>query len=83
MKTKVSIRYISGREEKFEVDLYGGKWVESRLREFANNPTILLQTGEEIIIIPATAIESITIPMAEPEGKSIDLPNVRKAKRLK
>ena len=83
MKTKVTIRYLSGREEKFEMELHGGKFVEARLKEFANKPTILLQTDEEIIIIPATAIESITLPMADSEEKSLALPNVRRAKRVK
>ena len=82
MKTQVTIRYVSGREEQYEVELHGGKFVEARLKEFANNPTILLQTDDEIIIIPATAIETITLPLPDPEGTSFALPNVRKAKRL-
>lgn len=83
MKAKVTIRYISGREEEYEVTLQGGKFVEARLKEFANNPTILLQTDEEVIIIPATAIETITIPLSDSDGKLLDLPNVRRAKRMK
>jgi hypothetical protein len=82
VKTKVSIRYLSGRNEEFEVELWGGKWAEARLKEFANNPTFLFQTDEEVIIIPATAIETISIHLMDSEGESIALPDVRKARRV-
>jgi hypothetical protein len=45
--------------------------------------TILLQTEKEVVIIPATAIESITIPVPASVGRASALPDVRKAKRLK
>jgi hypothetical protein len=83
MKTKITIRYVSGREEQFEVELYGGGSAESRLEEFSKNPTVVLQTGKDIIIIPATAIECITLPLPEPAGATVPLRNVRKGKRLK
>ena len=83
MKTKLTIRYVSGREEQFEVELYGGGAAEARLEEFINKPAIVLQTEKEVVIIPATAIESIALPFPEAAGKAIALPNVRKAKRLK
>jgi hypothetical protein len=83
MKTKLIVRYVSGREQEFEVELFGGPSAEARLKEFANRPTILLQTEKEVVIIPATAIESITLPLPESSGKAVDLPDVRKAKRLK
>jgi hypothetical protein len=35
MKAPVTVRFVSGREEKFEVDLWGGEGGE-RLRAFAN-----------------------------------------------
>jgi hypothetical protein len=82
MNTKLIVRYVSGREEQFEVELLGGTSAEARLKEFVKNPTIVLQTEQEVVIIPATAIESITLPLAESAGEAIALPNVRKAKRL-
>jgi hypothetical protein len=83
MKTKLRVRYVSGREEEFELQLIGGSSAESRLKEFTKNPTIVLQTENEVIIIPATAIENIILPLPESEDNPIALPNVRKAKRLK
>jgi hypothetical protein len=83
MKTKLTIRYVSGREEQFEVELYGGGAAEARLEEFINKPAIVLQTEKELVIIPATAVESITLPFPESAGKAVALPNVRKARRLK
>ncbi len=83
MKSKVLVRYLSGREEQFEVDLFGGAAAEARLREFAKSPTIVLQTEKELVLIPATAIESITLPLPESVGKGAVLPNVRKGRRLK
>jgi hypothetical protein len=83
MKTNVIVRYVSGREEKFEMELFGGTSAEARLKEFVKNPAIVLQTEEEVIIIPATAIESITLPIPASAGKKIVLPDVRRARRLK
>ena len=83
MKTKLAIRYVSGREEQFEVELYGGGAAEARLEEFINKPAIVLQTEKELVIIPASAVESITLPFPESVGKATTLPNVRKARRLK
>jgi hypothetical protein len=83
MKTKLIVRYVSGREEQFEVELFEGASPEARLKEFTKDPTIVLQTEKDVVIIPATAIESITLSLPEPAGKAIALPDVRKAKRLK
>jgi hypothetical protein len=83
MKTKLIVRFVSGREEQFEVELFGGPSAEARLKEFAKDPTIVLQTEKEVVIIPATAIESITLSLPEPSGKTIALPDVLKGKRLK
>jgi hypothetical protein len=83
MKTNLTIRYISGREEQFEVELFGGASAEDRLEQFAKKPTIVLQTAKEVVVIPATAIECITFPVPEPAGKAIGLPTVRKGKRIK
>jgi hypothetical protein len=83
MKTRLIVRYVSGRLEEFEVELFGGQSAEGRLKEFAKDPTIVLQTDKEVVIIPATAIERITLPLPEPSSKATALPHVRKAKRLK
>jgi hypothetical protein len=77
------VRFVSGREERFDVEFFGPTGAESRLKEFAKNPSLLLQTDKELIVIPATSIECITFALPASGGKSIDLPNVRKAKRLK
>jgi hypothetical protein len=83
MKTKLSVRYVSGREEQFEVELFGGTAAEDRLKDFSKSPTLLLQTEKEIVIIPATAVETMTLQVPESAGRAIALPDVRKAKRLK
>jgi hypothetical protein len=85
MKTKAVIRYVSGREESFEVDLIGleGPSADARMKEFVKNPTLMLQTEKELIIIPSTAIECITMTLPDLAGKAITAPNVRKAKRVK
>jgi hypothetical protein len=82
MKTTVVIRYVSGREEQFETELVGGNSAEDRLKAFSQNPTILLQTENEIVLIPATAIERISLPLPEADEERIPLPNVRKATRI-
>jgi hypothetical protein len=83
VKTKATIRYVSGRSEEFEVDLFGGSNAEARLKEFMKDPTIVLQTDKEVVIIPASAIETITLGMPEAVAKEVSFPNVRKAKRVK
>src|SRR6267142_2290929 len=58
---KMTVRCTSGREECFEIELYGsGKSAGFRLKDFVNDPTVLLQTADELILIPAAAIECIT-----------------------
>jgi hypothetical protein len=52
-------------------------------RSFLTNPTLVLQTEKEIVIIPATAVEGITRSLPESAGKAMDLANLGKAKRLK
>jgi hypothetical protein len=58
-------------------------FAEARLKEFSKDPTLVFQTDKEIIIIPATAIESITIALPADSVKTSTLPNLRKAKRLR
>jgi hypothetical protein len=83
MKSKVTIRYTSSREDQFEVDLFGGGASEARLKEFIKDPTIVLQTETELIIIPANSIERITLSLPQSGSEHVALPNVRKGKRLK
>jgi hypothetical protein len=40
MKTKVNVRYVSGRSEQFEVELFGAAFED--INEFLTNPTIVL-----------------------------------------
>jgi hypothetical protein len=83
MKSKLKIRFVSGRVEEYEVDFFGGTSTEDRLKKFAADPTIVLKTEEELIVIPSTAIECITIPLSGSAGQTIALPGVRKADRVK
>jgi hypothetical protein len=83
METKATVRFISGREEQFEVELFGGTAAETRLKEFVRDPTIVLQTEEEIIIIPSTAVECIILPFPEFGRDTLDFQGIRKARRLK
>jgi hypothetical protein len=82
VKSQVTIRFVSGREEQFEIELWGGTGAETRLQQFAENPSLLLQTAEEVLIIPGAAIECISIKL--PPGDSrFKLKDLRPAKRIK
>jgi len=81
MKAPVTVRFVSGREERFEVDLWGGSGGEARLKAFAANPTLLLQTGDEVLIIPASAVECISIKLPEDDSRFKKL-DVRPATRV-
>jgi hypothetical protein len=83
MKASVTIRYHSGREEQFEVDFWGGTGAESRLQEFLKSPNVVLKTATELIVIPATAIESISVALPKGEQLKPMLEGIRLAKRLK
>ena len=83
MKASLTVRYISGREDQFEVDFWGGTGAESRLNEFIQSPNLALQTDTELIVIPGTAIESLSIALPEDEGTRTPFKGIRVAKRLK
>ncbi len=83
MDVKLTVRYCSGREEQFEVEIFGGGSAEFRLKEFVKNPTLVLQTEGELIVIPAHAIEAVSLEFPEEEREGLPLDNIRKAKRLK
>lgn len=83
MKASLTVRYISGRQEQFEVNFWGGTGAESRLQEFLKCPNVALQTASELIIIPASAIESLSIALPEDEGARPAFEFIRAAERLK
>jgi hypothetical protein len=83
MKNVVTIRYISGREEKFEAEFWGGAGAETRFKEFLKAPTVALQTASELLVIPSTAIECISIALPKDAKERIDVGSVRQGKRLK
>jgi hypothetical protein len=82
MKTPVTIRYISGREERFEIELWAGSGTESRLVAFVKEPNLILHTDKELILIPGTAIECISIALPRPGDPTLKLESVRPARRL-
>jgi hypothetical protein len=82
MKVKLSVRYLSGREEHFELGLEGGKLAELRLKEFVKDPTVLLKTADQVIIIPSHAIECLTLTLPPLDREPTPLAGVRNAKRL-
>lgn len=82
MKAKLTIRYCSGREEQFEIEIWGGAGMETRLREFIQSPNIGLQLGDEVIVVPATAIECISLAMPKEKNLAKELSFVRRAKRI-
>jgi hypothetical protein len=84
MKAVLTVRYLSGREEQFEVEFWGGANAEGRLQEFIKSPTVVLQTPDGLLIIPASAIESLLIALPEDEEEARPtLKTIRQAKRLK
>ena len=82
MKTSVTIRFISGREERFEMELWGGPGTQARLRKFLEKPTLILQTSDEVLIIPGSAIECISIKIQKGDAR-FGLSDFRPATRIK
>jgi len=82
MKNAVTIRFMSGREEKFEMEFWGGGGAQARFEAFLRNPTVVLQTSDEVLILPGSAIECITIKTQKGDVWS-GLRNIRQAKRIK
>jgi hypothetical protein len=83
MKGSLTVRYVSGREERFEVDFWGGTGAANRLKEFLKSPIVALQTTTELVIIPASAVESLSIALSKDEQVKRALEGIRVAKRLK
>jgi hypothetical protein len=82
MKSIATVRYVSGRSEKFEIELWGGAGAKGRLEAFLKAPNLALRTDRELILIPGSAIECITIPLPEEGDLRLDLGAIRSAKRL-
>ena len=82
MKAAVTVRFTSGREEKFEMQFWGGAGAQARLQAFVENPTLVLKTADEVLIIPGSAIECISIKTEKGEDWS-SLSGIRSAKRIK
>jgi len=82
MKASVTIRFTSGREEKFEMEFWGGPGAQARLRAFVEKPTLLLQTSDEVLIIPGSAIECISIKIKKGDSQ-FNLTDLRPATRIK
>jgi hypothetical protein len=83
MKAKLSVRYTSGREEQFELGVAGGSQADFRLKEFVKDPTLLLRTANEVIIIPSHAIECLTLTLTQLDREPLPLSGARSVKRLK
>jgi hypothetical protein len=82
MKTPVTIRYVSGREERFEVELWGGSGEEARLAAFVKEPNLILHTPNELIIIPGSAVECVSITLPKGGDPAVKLSGFRSARRL-
>ena len=82
MNTTMTIRYVSGRSEKFEIELWGGARTKERLDAFLQTPNLVIQTGAELILIPGSAVECVCIALPESGDSRLDLGEIRSAKRL-
>jgi hypothetical protein len=81
MNATATVRYLSGRSEKFEIEFWGGAGAKARLEEFLKSPNVAVRTDTELILIPGSAIECISITLPEEED-SRHLGAIRSAKRL-
>jgi hypothetical protein len=82
MNATATVRYVSGRSERFEIELWGGAGAKARLEAFLKTPNVVMQTDTELIIIPGSAIECISITLPEEGDSRLDLGAVRSGKRL-
>jgi hypothetical protein len=84
MKATLNVRYVSGREEQYEIDLWGGgAGGRARLEEFIDTPNLALNLGNELVVIPGTAVERYSMTMAKTDGGGLDLSTIRTARRIK
>jgi hypothetical protein len=81
MKNSVTVRFTSGREEKFEMEFFGGAGAPARLQKFVENPALVLKTADEVLILPGSAIECISIKSQKGDAWS-NVTDLRPAKRI-
>jgi hypothetical protein len=81
MKNSVTVRFTSGREERFEMEFVGGAGASARLKAFVENPALLLKTADEVLILPGSAIECISIKSQKGDAWS-NVTDLRPAKRI-
>jgi hypothetical protein len=83
MRNAVTIRFTSGREERFEMEFSSsGAGALTRLKAFVEKPTLLMHTGDEVVIIPGSAIECVTVKTQKGDEWST-ITGVRSARRIK
>ena len=61
MSNVLTIRFTNGNEESFEFEPRDQPRAGSVLQEFLKHPTVALQLDDELIVIPETSIERISI----------------------
>jgi hypothetical protein len=81
MNATLTVRYISGREERFEVEAWGGTGGKDRLETFVATPNLILQTSNELIVIPGSAVECYSFALP-PDLSPTTLEGIRHAKRI-
>ena len=83
MKAQLTVRYVTGREEHFEAEVQaGGTQAKWRVQEFLKGQTLSVQTEDEVIVIPAGGVESVSFTMPPEAMAALDLPDVIQASRV-
>ncbi len=84
MKTSVQVRFISGRIEDYEIEVLAseGATLEARLQKFMEAPYLAFRVGDELVFVPSTAIESISVVIPEEMRAEVDPASMRQATRL-
>jgi hypothetical protein len=82
MNATMTVRYVSGRSEKFEIELWVGARSKARIDAFLKTPNLVIQTDTELIFIPGSAVECVCITLPEGGDSRLDLGEIRAAKRL-
>jgi hypothetical protein len=81
MKTTVIVRFVSGREERFEMEFWNTTRVETRLQALVEKPNLILRLSDEVLLIPGSAVECISIKIPE-EDNPFDLSQLNSATRI-
>jgi hypothetical protein len=82
MNAIMTVRYVSGRSEKFEIELWGGARTKERIDALLKTPNLAISTSTELILIPGSAVECVCITLPEGGDSQLDLGEIRSAKRL-